>query len=129
MWHTPCSYFFYALHYKHWWTWEDKRSKAQGFYIEKEFECLCLVILGDGRVSSSTGLFLVAACFASQCFPNWAWCFAIDDVSKIEHKWRFVKKWVQCLAISDISTIEHEWWSFVKNWVWCFRNLVSNFSA
>jgi hypothetical protein len=42
VWHTPCSYFFYSLHYEHWRTWEDKRStKAQGFYIEKQFECLC----------------------------------------------------------------------------------------
>jgi hypothetical protein len=48
----------------------QKKYKAQGFYFEKGFECLCVVVLGDGRVSSSTGLFLVAACFANQWFPN-----------------------------------------------------------
>ncbi len=48
----------------------QKKYKAQGFYIEKEFECLCVIILGHGRVSSSTGLFLVGACFANQGFAN-----------------------------------------------------------
>jgi hypothetical protein len=48
----------------------QKKYKAQGFYIEKEFECLCVVVLGHGRVSSSTGLLLVGACFANQGFPN-----------------------------------------------------------
>jgi hypothetical protein len=64
-----------------------------------------------------------------QCFQNWAWCFAIDDASKIEHEWWFVKIWVQCFAISDASRIEHEWWCFVKNRVWCFGNLVLNLSS
>jgi hypothetical protein len=31
----------------------QKKYKTQGFYIKKEFEYLCVVTLGDGRVSSS----------------------------------------------------------------------------
>jgi hypothetical protein len=43
---------------RHWKTWKDQKKKkkynAQGFYIEKKFECLYVVTLGDGGVIFSS---------------------------------------------------------------------------
>jgi hypothetical protein len=38
----------------------QKKYKAQGFYIEKNFECLCVITLGDnGRASPYTGIIII----------------------------------------------------------------------